>query len=502
MSPAIRSKMFSDILPPPAMLIQGEDVAITGISVDSREVVPGDLFVAKRGLKDSGSRYIDDAIAKGARAILMDDSSKSSVQGNVPLARIPNLDKSLSAIANTFFDEPSEHLSVTGVTGTNGKTSCCFWYAWLSNQLGTPCAQIGTLGAGYHNQAEESLVTTGMTTPEAVRVQSILADVLGLGASATVMEVSSHGLDQGRVEAVIFESAIFTNFTQDHLDYHGDMNAYFAAKASLFEREELRRAILNKDDSTFGQLAAAVADNTELFSYSLSHSAADLFVEHVSWTDKGAEVVLNGRWGKFEVIVPVIGEYNLANVLAVVAALISSGISADLVVSALAGLPPVPGRMQLISRPHCPRVVVDYAHTPDAVSNALQALRSQVKGRLIVVLGCGGDRDRGKRVPMARAAAEGADVCWFTSDNPRFENPKDILDEMASCIEGESVRIVAKREDAIQQAIELASPEDLVAVLGKGHETYQEIAGSRIPFSDVDQCESALDGMLVGVSAE
>ena len=491
--------MLSEILPQVATFQQGSDIEVTGISLDSREVSPGDLFVAKTGLQNCGSSYIEEALTKGARAILTDDSSAASNRNEVPLAYIPNLDKELSAIAGTFFGSPSIQMSVTGITGTNGKTSCCFWYAWLSNQLGTPCGQIGTLGAGYRSNADQNLAVTGMTTPEAVRVQSILADVKEAGASAAVMEVSSHGLDQGRVEAVNFESAIFTNLTQDHLDYHGDMDSYFAAKASLFARKELQRVVLNRDDAAFDPLVALLRSDTQLYSYSLSRSDADLFVESLRWTEQGAELALDGRWGKLEAQVPIVGDYNVANILAVMTALLAAGFDAQKIVDAAGGLPFVPGRMQLVHRSHCPPVVVDYAHTPDAVLNVLRALRVQVKGKLIAVLGCGGDRDPGKRSLMARSAAENADTCWFTSDNPRFEDPQSILADMLVGMDVEEIQVVEKREFAIQQAIEYAGDGDLVVVLGKGHETYQEIAGKRVPFSDVAHCEEVLDRLSTGV---
>ena len=493
MSPSVRTKMLSEILPPAAIFQQGADIAVTGISQDSRQVSSGDLFVAKQGISDSGSKYIEEALAKGACAVLTDDSDVGVEQDEVSLAYLPDLDKTLSGIAGTFYDAPSLRMSVTGVTGTNGKTSCCYWYAWLSNQLGRACGQIGTLGAGYQKQLGDSLTVTGMTTPDAVRVQSILADAHQTGAEAVVMEVSSHALDQGRVEAVNFESAIFTNLTQDHLDYHGDMDAYFAAKASLFGRDELQRVVLNRDDASFDRLAASLKAETKLYSYSLSQAVADLFVDHVSWTEQGAQVVLDGQWGRLDTLIPVVGDYNLANVLAVTTALLSTGFDSQTVVAALANLPAVPGRMQLVSRPNCPRVVVDYAHTPDAVLNALQALRSQVNGKLIAVLGCGGDRDQSKRVPMARNAAENADACWFTSDNPRFENPQDILDQMVTGADGEHIQVVEQRDLAIRQAIESANVDDLVLVLGKGHEEYQEIAGKRVPFSDAVRAEEILD---------
>jgi len=496
-----RSMRFAELLPPAAQLHGDANAIISGISSDSRLVNKGDLFVAKTGIQQHGSRYIPDARARGATAVVTDDEQLGWHDGDLPTAYIPNLEQAVSFIADDFYDHPSQKLAVTGVTGTNGKTSCCVWYAWMSNQLGQSCGEIGTLGAGLKRD-DEALPSTGMTTPDAVKVQSLLAEIRDAGADALVMEVSSHGLDQGRVEAVQFETAIFTNFTQDHLDYHGDMDAYFAAKASLFQRSELQRAVLNRDDSTFDRLAASLSADTEIYSYSLSQSVADLFVANRTWVKGGAQVQLSGRWGNADVLIPVIGDYNLANLLAVSTALLSSGFEFAKVVETLARVPAVPGRMQSVSKLNCPQVIVDYAHTPDAVTNALKVVRKQAEGSLITVLGCGGDRDADKRPLMGLAAAELADKCWFTSDNPRSEDPEAIVADMMKSVSSQNIQIDLDRASAIRSAIESAESSDFVLILGKGHEDYQEIAAVRQPFDDVAQAEQVLAGMSVQRGAE
>lgn len=501
MSLVTRTKTLAEILPSTAVLVGAaeegqpstDEIEITGISTDSRLVEFGDLFVAKNGLTHPGSQFIEDAQKRGALAVVTDDSEVSYAAGKLPLVQLVDLDKNLSAIAHSFFDAPSGKLSVTGITGTNGKTSCCYWYAWMSNQLGTACGQIGTLGAGYEQRSEQSLPSTGMTTPDAVTVQALLAEIVEAGAAAAVMEVSSHGLDQGRVEAVDFEAAIFTNLTQDHLDYHGDMDAYFAAKQSLFTRPELQRVVLNHDEKTFDALKSSVQLGVDLYSYSLEKPEADFFVRDLTWVSAGAEVVFDGRWGVAHATIPIIGKYNLANVCAVMTALLAAGFELQELVRAIQALPTVPGRTQLISNPDCPRVLIDYAHTPDAVAKVLRAVRSNVSGKLISVVGCGGDRDQGKRPMMGKYASENSDLCWFTSDNPRTEDPRAIIDAMLAGVDQNNFQIETHRDLAIEQAILGASEQDLIVVLGKGHEDYQEIAGMQHPFSDVEQVEKALN---------
>lgn len=484
-----------DELIPSGQVCQGDPrVSITGLSIDSRNVVSGDLFFAIPGKRKNGVDFVADAVQAGAVAIAIEGSDSDisrQISDKVSVVNVKRLAAEASAIAGKFYGEPSEHMRVTAVTGTNGKTSFCFWYAWLSNRLGVSCGQIGTLGAG-----RVTVQTTGLTTPDAVSVQRHLAEVRDEGAEAVVMEVSSHGLDQGRVSGVEFDTAVFTNLTHDHLDYHGTMENYFQAKAKLFTRSGLRRVVLNKDESVYTRLKDLVSHDTELLSYAIDDDTADLYLREVEWVGSGARIQIAGKWGDSEVVVPVIGRYTLSNILAVTTALLAQGFSLQSIVTELADLPPVPGRMQMLTRAGLPKVVIDYAHTPDALESVLSALRPLVKGKLVCVIGCGGDRDSSKRAVMGALASSLADQSWFTSDNPRSENPEQIISDMCVDIGSANVRREASRTIAIKQAILGASEDDLVAVLGKGHEEFQEIGGVKYPYSDISYSNKILDTLV------
>lgn len=503
MHTAERSCQLVELLPPGIDLLGEQDVVISGINTDSRRISAGDLFVAKTGFNQRGSAYIRNARDNGAVAVVTDDEGLSWQEGDLPTAFVPQLEQNVSKMASRFFGYPSQQVSVVGITGTNGKTSCCYWYAWLSNYLGRPCGEIGTLGAGLKKKETDLLEPTGFTTPEAAAVQSLLASISDAGAQAVVMEVSSHGLDQGRVEAVQFETAIFTNLSQDHLDYHGDMRAYLYAKAKLFKYLGLKNAILNLDDEHYGELAASVDEGAQILSYSLSSKAADLHVTAIEWDEQGARVELDGRWGSVVINVPVVGHYNLANILAVMAALLASGFELSDLSHAVEKLPPVPGRMQVVgieAARSLPTVIVDYAHTPDAITNVLTAVRPQVSGRLVAVAGCGGDRDHEKRPAMGAALSRLADESWFTSDNPRSEDPQSIVNDMVGDLRADEIRIELDRAAAISGAIQSAAELDLVMILGKGHETYQDVQGIRYPFDDVEVAKAVLSEMAsIGV---
>lgn len=476
-----------------------KDLLVTGLSSDSRKIESGDLFFALEGYSRRGSEFAQDAIGAGAVAVASNDPCIKDLNLSVPVYLDENLSLRMSAIAGEFYQHPSHKMDVVGITGTNGKTSCCFWLAWMLVESDVATGHIGTLGAGMGTNTE-SLSATGFTTPDALQSQRLLAEYRQAGAEAIVMEVSSHGLDQGRVAAVHFESAIFTNLSQDHLDYHQDMGSYLGAKLQLFDRPELKRAIINIDDVSSSRVKSVLREDTELYTYSLYNSSAnsdaDIYFSYIETTTFGYKVVLSGHWGEAELLIPVLGEYNLSNLLAVSLVALAKGVSFEKVTELLGRVPGVPGRMQHLSVPSSPSVVIDFAHTPDAVASVLKALRSQVDGQLIVVLGCGGDRDVEKRPLMALAACKHSDKQVFTSDNPRNESPSKILNEMLAGLDGSShknhLRVVEDRKEAIESALETAGDKDLVAVLGKGHESQQIIGNKVVAFNDAEVCQNIL----------
>ncbi len=470
------------------------NVVITGLSSDSRMIEEGNLFVALRGYGRPGTDFADEAVKAGAAAVISDLPEVEALNLNVPVALAPDLVTDLSAMAGAYYGHPSHSLDVIGITGTNGKTSCCFWLSWMLNQLGTLSGHIGTLGAGMSSKAD--FKSTGFTTPDPIQVQRLLSECLQQEAKAVVMEVSSHGLDQGRVASIRFEAALFTNLTQDHLDYHADMESYLQAKLRLFRQVGLKRAIVNLDERASGRVLAELEPGVKAFGYSLASSDADLYFSSIKPLSAAYLVEIAGAWGSRQLRVPVVGRYNLSNVLAVTATLLARGFTLAEIAPLLERLPSVPGRMQIVEpvTKELPATVVDYAHTPDAVASALTALREQTVGNLIVVLGCGGDRDRAKRPLMAQEALDKSDIQIFTSDNPRGEDPQTILKDMQAGVpKAQTVRVIEDRAEAIEAAINLGIPGDLIAVLGKGHESFQILADRRVDFSDAAVCREALE---------
>ena len=417
----------------------------------------------------------------------------------MPNAGVRGLKSQAGFLAHDFYGRPSESLWVCGVTGTNGKTSCSQWLAALLSRRNEKAAVIGTLGAGFPS----GLISMENTTPDALELHRLLAEFKSAGASAVAMEVSSHGLDQGRVNGIAFDCALFTNLTHDHLDYHGTMAAYGEAKARLFDAPGLDAAVLNLDDP-FGQRLAGrlAARGVRTIGYGLAHATAarDAVSEFVFARDIGVEgaitrISLQSSWGEGAATIDQIGHFNVANALGVLGCLLVRGVPFHDGAALLAALPPVPGRMQKIAeRPGRPLVVVDYAHTPDALDKVLRALRPVAQsrgGRLVVVFGAGGERDADKRPLMGAIASRIADRVVLTSDNPRGEDPAAIAAAIRRGVSGDCV-LELDREAAIVSAIETSAPADVVLVAGKGHEDYQEIAGRRLPFSDAKLAEAAL----------
>jgi UDP-N-acetylmuramoyl-L-alanyl-D-glutamate--2,6-diaminopimelate ligase len=462
---------------------------IRELTLDSRKVRPGDLFLAVPGSAQDGRLHIADAIARGAAAVAYEAEGASEMRDSAAdLIAMKGLAGQLSAIAGRFYGEPSRALRLVGVTGTNGKTSVSQLLAQALDLLGERCGIVGTLGSGFHGELVQGL----HTTPDPIGVQAMLANLKQAGAKAVAMEVSSHGLDQGRVAALDFSVAVFTNLSRDHLDYHGTMAAYGAAKAALFARAGLRCRVLNIDDP-FGHELAALPAESRLISYSLDDPTAYLYCRSAEFDQHGVRAVVVTPQGEGRLSSALLGRFNLSNLLAVVGALLALDYPLDEILAVIPQLQGPLGRMQRLGGGAQPLVVIDYAHTPDALDQVLQALRQHVEGQLLCLFGCGGDRDRGKRTLMAAVAEQRADRVLVTDDNPRSEAPEQVFaDISAGFSPGANVSLQHGRGAAIAQLIAGAKAGDVVLLAGKGHEDYQEINGVRQPFSDLHEAERAL----------
>lgn len=467
----------------------GSSTLIRELTLDSRKVRPGDLFLAVPGGSLDGRDHIADAIARGAAAVAYEAEGAPQMRDSAAaLVPLKGLAGQLSAIAGRFYGEPSRALRLIGVTGTNGKTSVSQLVAQALDLLGERCGIVGTLGNGFHGELESGR----HTTPDPIAVQATLANLKQAGARAVAMEVSSHGLVQGRVAALSFSVAVFTNLSRDHLDYHGSMDAYGAAKAQLFSRPELKCRVLNLDDA-FGRELAAQEQESRLIGYSLENPAAYLYCREAHFSEQGVEAHVVTPQGDGWLRSSLLGRFNLSNLLAVVGALLGLGYPLDEIIAVLPQLQGPAGRMQRLGRAGQPLLVVDYAHTPDALEQVLNALRPHVQGQLLCLFGCGGDRDRGKRPLMAQIAERLADRVLVTDDNPRTEDPAQIFaDIRAGFTDAGRVEFVHGRGDAIASLVASAKAGDVVLLAGKGHEDYQEINGVRQPFSDLQQASKAL----------
>jgi UDP-N-acetylmuramoyl-L-alanyl-D-glutamate--2,6-diaminopimelate ligase len=461
-------------------------IAIGGLCSDSRSVQPGDAFIALRGARHDGLEHLAEVHARGAVAVLVETGRE--LPGNTPLPLVPveGLAARAGTIAAAFYADPSAVVGVIGVTGTNGKTTTTQLIAQALAHTGTLCGVIGTLGSGFPGRLSE----TTHTTPDAVTLQRLLAELRGDGAQAVAMEVSSHALAQGRIDTLHVDTAVFTNLTHDHLDFHGSLEAYGAAKARLFAHPGLRHAVLNLDDPFGRRIHDMLPASVERVGFTLGSGAADIRATEVEFRSDGIRARILARGETGELRLPLIGRFNLENALAVIGALLVRGLSLELVLAALRDVLPVPGRMERVG--DTPLVIVDYAHTPDALEQSLRAIRSHCRGRLWCVFGCGGDRDRSKRPLMGRLAREHADEVVVTSDNPRSEDPLAIIAGICAGIPDAGVIREADRRTAIFRAIREAGPVDCVLIAGKGHENYQEAGGVRAPFSDAAVAREAL----------
>ncbi len=466
-------------------------VLLRGLSLDSRAVRPGEAFVALRGSREHGIRYAPQARAAGAVLVLAEAPPPAEVAGEAGTLWIDGLHRHLGEIAARFFGHPSRALAVVGVTGTNGKTSTVQLLVQALALLGQRAASIGTLGAGLYGQLQAG----ARTTPDAIAVQRLLAQFRAAGVTQVAMEVSSHALVQDRVAGVEFAAAVFTNLTRDHLDYHGSMQAYGAAKARLFAWPGLRHAVINLDDPFGVRLAAGLPAGVRLLGTSAQgRREADLRAEAVSADAQGLSFRLHAAQGVHAVCSGLLGRFNVANLLGVAGCLLALGFALDEVVAVLPRLQPVPGRMNRLGGGAQPLVVVDYAHTPDALEQALSALRAHCRGRLWCVFGCGGERDAGKRPQMGALAARLADVAIITDDNPRGEDGDAIVAAIRAGMPAQAqVAIERDRARAIAQAVGAARPGDVVLIAGKGHEAYQECAGRVRPFDDLAEVRAALE---------
>ena len=481
-----------------AQAVQWLRARVTGtLQTDSRLVAPGDGFIAWPGAATDGRAHVASALARGAVACLVEQTGVEffDLHGE-QLAALTGLKAATGEIAAQWFDRPSQALQVVAFTGTNGKTSSAWWLAGAlqNSELSAlaPCGLVGTLGLGVVPHLE----STGMTTPDPVRLQRAFRQMADGGARSCAIEASSIGLAEHRLAGTQIRVAVFTNFTQDHLDYHGSMEAYWQAKVALFDWPGLQAAVINIDDAHGAALHAALAGRgLDLWSVSMRQSAR-LQAQEVGFGESGLRFTVVEGDERHVLQTAMIGDYNVSNLLGVIAAMRALGVPLARAVQACAALLPVPGRMERIALPGQPLVAVDYAHTPDALEQALHALRALATergGQLWCVFGCGGDRDAGKRPLMGAAAQRKADWVVVTSDNPRSEAPAHIIHQiLQGTIAGETVRAEPDRAAAIALALAEADARDVVLIAGKGHEDYQETAGVRRPFSDMAQARAAL----------
>ncbi|MRT40860.1 UDP-N-acetylmuramoyl-L-alanyl-D-glutamate--2,6-diaminopimelate ligase [Enterobacteriaceae bacterium RIT702] len=461
------------------------------MTLDSRAAASGDLFIAVAGHHADGRRFIPQAIAQGVAAVIAEAEGEASdgdirEMHGVPVIYLAQLQQRLSALAGRFYQQPASKLKLIGVTGTNGKTTTTQLMAQWANLLGETGAVMGTVGNGLYGQ----LMATENTTGSAVDVQHVLNDLVGQGATLTAMEVSSHGLVQHRVAALPFAAAVFTNLSRDHLDYHGDMQSYESAKWLLFSEHQVAEAIINADDEVgrrwLAKLPDAVAVTMEDNLQSGCHGRW-LKATEVDYHDGGAHIKFSSSWGNGEFDSRLMGAFNVSNLLLALATLLALDYPLDALVATAPQLQPVCGRMEVFTAPEKPTVVVDYAHTPDALEKALEAARLHCKGQLWCLFGCGGDRDKGKRPLMGAIAEQFSDIVVITDDNPRSEEPMAIVNDiLTGLLDPGRARVVSGRAQAVTNAVMQAGADDIVLVAGKGHEDYQIIGNRRLDYSDRD----------------
>ncbi len=490
-------ELLSGLATVPDPAHQAVNVVVTGIQLDSRMLRKGDLFLACFGRNHDAREFIGEAIKTGVTAVLAETGGQwqgTQIIDGIAVIAVDNLSAKLSEIAARFYGHPSRRLSVIGITGTNGKTSCSQFIAQALANSGFSCGTIGTLGYGVYGKLQE----TQLTTPDPVFTQMALAEMVQGGIDPVVMEVSSVGLHQKRVKAVKFDTAIFTNLTRDHLDYHESMEAYGNNKKKLFTSESLSRAIINLDDPYALSVINAIAPSVEMCTYSIKNSAATVYAESLTLTRQGFEARVVTPIGAGVIKGKLFGYFNVSNLLAVISVLVSylpkkKELDIEQLCELVSGLSPVDGRMQIVGDTAEITALVDYAHTPDGLRSALKGLRDHFSGNIWCVFGCGGNRDKGKRPIMGEIAEAFADKVIIADDNPRNEEGDKIVEHIQSGMKSPEQTVVLRdREKAIAYAIGNAEPGDVVLVAGKGHETYQDVGGSRLIFSDANQVRLAL----------
>lgn len=483
---------LSDLLAATTILRNTTDpqTRVESLCYDSRRVTPGCLFFALRGVKSDGMEFAAQAAAKGAVATVSDAAQAACAQ---PLINVPDARAAMADMAAAFYGHPSDNLKVMGVTGTNGKTTTAFLVKHLLDGAQRRSGLIGTIK--YCIGDEE--IDAPRTTPESVDLQKLLSDMRDAGCKAVAMEISSHALVQHRARAIEFDTAVFTNLTQDHLDYHKTMDEYFEAKVLLFsglakQTKKRARAIVNADDRYGRFLIDRIGKQSPVVTYGLG-ATADFRATDIKFDALGSSFHLQAKGRSYLVRLPLIGAFNIYNALAALAATASMGVELRTAVAAMASAPQVPGRLERVRAKRSFQVFVDYAHTDDALRNVLRTLRELKPNRLITLFGCGGDRDKAKRPLMASAAEELSDFVILTSDNPRTEDPVRILADIKAGLRGNQYEEIPDRELAIRQAVQMAGPGDIVLIAGKGHETYQEFADKKVPFDDVATAARAIE---------
>ncbi len=470
------------------------DRQISGIYYDSRTVLPGGLFVAMKGEHVDGHSFIPHAIDRGAVAIV---AQEAVVGSKATMIQVKDSRRAMATIAAAFYRNPSRTLRMVGVTGTNGKTTTAFLIKHLLERANRRPGLLGTV----NYEIGDRILPAHRTTPESLDLQNLLAQCRDTGCSDVVMEVSSHALAQDRVSQIEFDTAVFTNLTQDHLDFHRDMRDYFEAKSLLFSalcesRKAPRRAVINIDDPYGQQLVARFGRDLPVLTYGMG-ARAEFRASNFKIELTGTSYQLDARDRSYLVRLPLIGRFNIYNSLAALAAVTALGLDLRSAVLALSRAPQVPGRLEVVPAKRQFQVFVDYAHTPDALMNVLATCRDLNPNHLIVVFGCGGNRDRAKRPLMGTAAEQYADYSIITSDNPRKEEPESILKEIEAGFRSQQYERILDRKEAIARAIALAEPRDIVLIAGKGHEKYQEFPDHTIPFDDVEMAGRALEGRRV-----
>lgn len=467
-------------------IVDAPAIAVSGIAADSRILRPGEVFLACQGASSHGLDYLQQAVAAGAVAIIWDHSSLDEIVAEIPTIRIAGLAEQLGEIANRWFNHPSRDVCVSGVTGTNGKTTTAYLIQQCLRLLDKPCGYVGTLGSGLSGISGDA----SMTTPACIELHALLAAFRDDGARHAAIEVSSHAIDQARVDGVQFEAAIFTNLSRDHIDYHGGMREYFETKARLFLDFDVTHRIVSLDTEFGVELAARCGSDVVAVATDIERVASGkhyVFVRDIIATNTGSKVSITSSWGDGEFAIEMPGAFNVANAIQVLALLLCQGVSLDAACRVLGEITAPPGRMQLVAAANAdaPIVYVDYSHTPASLEAALNALRGHCGGKLWCVFGCGGDRDKGKRPMMGEVAERLSDVAIVTSDNSRTEDPDTIITDVLVGMQNDTVTM-ADRNAAIKYAIREAANGDTILVAGKGHEYYQIIGKQRLRFSDTE----------------